>query len=82
MIITIELAPETEATLAAEATALGRSLQQHLRHVLEGQVSPAAQALTPGERAALWRESAANLPRTPALSDRATSRDNIYDTRG
>jgi predicted DNA-binding protein len=30
-------------------------------------------------RAAVWRESVKNLPRTPPLSDEAVSRESMYD---
>ena len=82
MTVTIELPPEIEAGLTAQAAAQGISLQQYLRHVLEGQVPPKGQPMTPAERASLWRQGTANLPRTPPLSDHAVSRETIYDPRG
>jgi hypothetical protein len=81
MTVTIELPPEIEASLAAQAAAQGISLQQYLRHLLEEQV-PQGKPVTPAERAAFWRQSTTGLPRTPPLPDDAISRDTLYDTRG
>ena len=82
MTITLELPPEIEASLPAQAAAQGISLREYLRHLLEGQARSPESPLTPGERAALWRQSTAGLPRTQPLSDRAISRETIYDARG
>lgn len=82
MTVTVELSPETETGLAARAAAQGMSLQQYLRHVLEGQVPTDRKPMTPRERAALWRQSATGLPRTRPLPDQAVSRETIYSTRG
>jgi hypothetical protein len=82
MTVTIELPPEIEADLAAQAAAQGISLQHYLRLLLEERVPSRGDRITPSERTALWRQSVAGLPRTPPLSDRAISRDAIYDSRG
>ena len=82
MTIKIELPPEIEASLSAQAAAQGVSLQEYLRRVLEEQVSSGRKPMTPAERAALWRQSTAGLPRTPPLPDEAVSRQSLYDTRG
>lgn len=82
MTVVIELPPEIEASLADQAAAQGISLQQYLRGLLEQQVPLQAKPTTPAERAAFWRQSAQGLPRTPPLSDKAVSRESIYDTRG
>jgi hypothetical protein len=81
--ITIELPPEIEASLAALAAEQGMALSDYLQQLIEEQV-PArkAAALSPAERALIWRESAKGLPHTPALSDEAVSRESFYDTRG
>ena len=81
MTVTIELRPETEARLSALAAGQGMSLAQFARRVLEDQV-PAPTPLSPAERAALWRDSAKRLPRTPPLSDEGISRECIYAERG
>ena len=83
MSVLIELPPEIEASLAAQAEAQGVPLSEFLRHLLEERVSAGkAGALSPADRAAAWRNSVRDLPDTPPLSDAAISRENIYDTRG
>ncbi|MDQ0471878.1 hypothetical protein [Labrys wisconsinensis] len=83
MAITIDLPPEIEANLAARAAASGVSLHQYLLHLLEEQAPVRPDApLSPAERAALWRQSALNLPRTRPLPDAAISREAIYEPRG
>ena len=83
MRVTIELPPEIEADLTAQAQAQGLLLSQYLQRLLRQQVPVrAGAALSPSERAALWRESVRGLPHTPPLSDEAISRENIYGDRG
>jgi len=83
MFMMIELPPEIEAGLAAQAEAQGVSLPEYLQHLLEDQASAGtSSALSPAERAAAWRESVKGLPHTPPLSDEAISRESIYDVRG
>ena len=82
MTIKIELPPEIEASLSAQAAAQGVSLQEYLRRMLEEQVPSTRKPITLAERAALWRQSTAGLPGTTPLSDAAVSRENLYDTRG
>jgi len=83
MTVTIDLSPEIEADLAAQAAAQGISLQHYLRLLLEEQVRPhQSRPMAPGERAAFWRQSTSGLPRTPPLSDQAITREAIYGTRG
>ena len=81
MTVTLDLRPETEASLAAMAAEQGVSLEQYISHLLEGQVLEQP-PLSPAERAAEWREAAKGLPHTPPLPDDAISRETIYDTRG
>jgi len=83
MSVVIELPPEIEAGLAAQAEARGVPLPEYLRHLLEEQALVGAGAiLSPAQRAAAWRESVRGLPYTPPLSDAAISRESIYDARG
>jgi len=83
MSVTIELSPETEASLSVLAAARGLTLSIFLQHLLEGQVPGHLESpLTAAERGAAWRESAKKFPRTPPLSDEAISRENIYAERG
>jgi hypothetical protein len=77
MTVTIDLRPEIEAGLTSLAAEQGSSLAQYVRRVLEGQLAGHGQTmLSPGERAAVWRESVRGLPRTPPLSDEAISRES------
>jgi hypothetical protein len=83
MTITIELPPEIEAGLLAQAKAEGLPLPQYVQRLLREQFPAGETALmTPAERAAAWRESVAGLPHTPPLSDRAINRESIYGDRG
>jgi predicted nucleic acid-binding protein len=83
MKVTIELPPEIEHSLVAQAEAQGLSLPQYLERFLQDQVpTRAAATLSPAERATAWRESVKDLPRTPPLSDEAISRESIYGDRG
>ncbi len=81
MTVTIELPPEIEAGLAAQAAARGIPLPEYLRHVLEGQLPSERKPMTPRERAEAWRRGTETLPRTRPLPDEAVSRETIYDTR-
>jgi len=82
MTITIELAPEIEASLAALAAEQGMALPDYLQQLLEEQVPPRKTAsLSPAERALIWRESAKGMPHTPLLSDEAVRREDFYDAR-
>ena len=83
MTFTIELAPEIEAGLKAQAAAHGMPLPEYVQHLLEEQVpGPAPQHLSPAERAAAWRAAVPGRPVRPPLPDEAISRDSIYDVRG
>ena len=83
MSVTIDLPPEIEANLAAQAAARGVPLVEHLCHLLAEQAgAPKARQKTPEERAKHWRESVAGLPDTKPLSDEAISRESIYAERG
>ncbi len=82
MSVTIDLPPEIEAGLAAQAAAQGVSLSEYLVHLLEEQVALGTPSpMSPAERAEAWREAARGLPHTPPLSDEAISRESIYDSR-
>jgi hypothetical protein len=82
MTVTIELPPEIEASLVAQAQALGLELTQYLEHLLlERAPTPTGASLGPAERAAAWRESVKGIPHTPPLSDEAISRESIYGDR-
>ncbi len=82
MSVTIDLPPEIEANLAAQAAARGVPLAEHLRLLLAEQAGASkATRKTPEERTKLWRD-VSGLPDTKPLSDEAISRESIYSERG
>ena len=82
MSVTIDLAPEVEASLKAQAEARGVPLAEHLRHVLAKQAGASTTTRkTLEERIRLWRD-VSGLPETQPLSDEAISRESIYAERG
>ena len=82
MTITIDLPPELETSLIAEAKAQNLPLPRYLEHLLRDHLSVKTDALSAAERAQAWRESVKDLPRTPPLSDEAISRALLYGDRG
>jgi len=83
MTVTINLNPEIEAGLAAQARARGIALSEYVESLLRDQVCPkSGPGISPAERASAWREATRNLPHTPPLSDSAISRETIYGDRG
>ena len=82
MSVTIDLPPELEARLRAQAEARGMQLPEHLCHVLAEQAGASkVRRKTPEERIRLWRD-VSGLPDTKPLSDEAISRESIYAERG
>jgi hypothetical protein len=83
MTLVLEIPPELESALAAQAQAQGLLLQQYIERLLRDQVpQQGSRRLSPAELAAAWRESVEGLPQTPPLSDEAISRESIYGERG
>lgn len=83
MTLAIELRPEIEAGLAVLAAERGLSLTQYVHRLLDEQVPGQEKpALSPAERARIWRESVKGVPHTAPLSDDAVSRESIYAGRG
>lgn len=83
MTITIQLPPDIEADLIAQAKAQDLDLPRYVERVLRERVPSHKDAtLTPAERAEAWRQAALGLPHTPPLSDEAISRESIYNDRG
>jgi hypothetical protein len=80
MSVTIDLPPEIEASLRAQAVARGVSLAEHLRLLLVAQASGSVARERPAERVKLWRD-VSGLPNTKPLSDEAISRESIYSER-
>lgn len=82
MSVTIDLPPDVEASLAAQAAVRGVPLAEHLLRLLAEQAGASkATHKTPEERVKLWRD-VSGLPDTKPLSDEAISRDSIYAERG
>jgi hypothetical protein len=80
--VTIDLPPDIEANLAAQAAARGVPLAEHLHYLLAEQAGASqAKRKTPEERVRLWRD-VSGLPDTKPLSDEAISRESIYAERG
>jgi hypothetical protein len=82
MTVTLNLKPELEAGLLAQARASGMTVEEYLLSVVESAVLPAMQkALSAEERAAAFEAWSASHRPTPLLSDHAVSRDGIYEGR-
>jgi hypothetical protein len=81
----LEVQPDIAAKIAAQAAERGISVDAYLRYLVEEQQEKTAsqKALSPQEKAKLWREwAASHNPDTPLLSDEAISRESIYEERG
>jgi hypothetical protein len=86
MTVTLNLNPELEAGLFAQAQASGMTVEEYLLSVVEGAVLPTMQktmqkTLSSEERAAAFEAWSAGHRPTPLLSDYAVSRDGIYEGR-
>jgi hypothetical protein len=82
MTVTLNIKPEIEAGLLAQAQANGMTLEEYLLSMVEGAALSAKQkALPPEERAAAFEAWSAGHRPTPDLSDYAVSRESIYEGR-
>jgi hypothetical protein len=85
MTVTLELKPEVEEQLEAQARQSGLSVKDYLeKRVGEMVNNPEVQfAKTPQERVRLWNEwlSSHDYIKAPPLSDEALSRESIYRER-
>ena len=82
MTVTLNLKPELEAGILAQARAGGMTVEEYLLSVVESAVLPITQpALSNEERAAAFEAWAAGHRPTPPLSDYAVSRDSMYEGR-
>jgi hypothetical protein len=79
MSITLNLKPEIEAGLLAQAQASGMTLEQYLLSMVEG-AALSGKAMSPEERAAAFEAWSANHRLTPPLSDYAVSRESLYES--
>jgi hypothetical protein len=82
MTVTLNLKPEFEAGLLAQARASGMTVEEYLLSVVERVLLPTVQEAPSGEERATAFEawSAGHRP-TPPLSDYAVSRDSMYEGR-
>ena len=79
--IQIELRPEVEAKLAAEAQARGVELRTYIEGLLEGTVTTRAtpsRLRTREEMRTFFEAMAANSDKIPQLSDEAFTRESFY----
>ena len=86
MTVTLELPPETEAALKAQAQARGLSVERWLLELCEQHVQPGSiahlQKTNPKEWMRQFRAWAEGHNRTtPLLSDEAIGRESIYPDR-
>lgn len=82
MAVTLNLKPELEAGLLAQAQAGGKTLEEYLLSMVESAVMPVTgKQLTPEQRAAAYEAWSASHRATPPLSDYAVSREGIYEGR-
>lgn len=82
MTVTLNLRPELEAGLLAQAQASGMSVEEYLLSVVEGVVLPSTrQSSSAEERAAAFEAWSAGHRSTPPLSDYAVSRNGMYEDR-
>ena len=80
-----QIKAETAAMIAAQARALGLSVDDYLRTLLpptngEGQEKPLYETATPDEWTKAFRDWAASHPVLPVIAD--DSRETIYESRG
>ena len=84
MAIQIQLKPEIEAELKAQAQQNGLPLSQYVVRILEEHVprQPLEPGMTPEERAQAFQDWAKSFPyrRTTPLPDDAISREAFYQT--
>lgn len=85
MTVIIELKPEVEARVAAQAAAHGMSVRAYIESILESLAitpdDPTFKAMTPEERAGAWEAWAtSHSPDTPVIFN--DSREAIYGDDG
>lgn len=82
MTVTLNLKPELEVGLFAQARASGMTVEEYLLSVVEGAVLTTMQkTLSSEELAAAFEAWSAGHRPTPPLSDYAVSRDGMYEGR-
>jgi hypothetical protein len=82
MTVTLNLKPEVEAGLSAQAEASGMTVEEYVLSMVEGAVLPASpKTLSAEERAAAYEAWSAGHRPTPPLSDYAVSREAMHEGR-
>lgn len=82
MTVTLNLKPEVEAELFAQAQASGMTVEEYVLSMVEGAVLPTTvKTLPPEERAAAFEAWSVGHRPTPPLSDYAVSREAMYEGR-
>jgi hypothetical protein len=84
MTVTLELSPEVEERIIAEAKAQGLSVEDYIQRKLEGKsIAPDPNALPFEEWSQKWNEwlRSHDYIKAPPLSDEAISRESIYRER-
>jgi hypothetical protein len=83
MTVTVELKPEVEASIAAQAAAQGLSLEAYIQRVLDSLAEMNPPPVSPQERLCAFDEWIAGHSRfsAPRLPDEALSRESIYAER-
>lgn len=84
MVVTLELKPEVEERIVAEAKAQGLSVEDYIQRKLEDQAATEdPNSLPVEERLRRWNEflSSHDYIKAPPLSDEAISRESIYRER-
>ena len=82
MAVTLNLKPELEAGLLAQAQTGGKTLEEYLLSMVESAMMPVTgNHLTPEQRAAAYEAWSASHRATPPLSDYSVSREGIYEGR-
>ena len=79
MSVTLNLRPEIEAGLAAQARASGMTLEEYVLSMVEGAALAISRATSPEERAAAFEAWSAGHRVSTPLSDLAVSRESMYE---
>ena len=82
MTVTLNLQPDLEAGLLAQAQASGMTVEEYLLSMVEGVVLPVTgKARLPEQRAAAFEAWSASHRATAPLSDYAVSREAMHEGR-
>ncbi len=83
MTVTLNLKPEVEAVLLAQAQAIGVSLEDYLGRIVEERIGAgsARPRLSPEEWAQQFEAWADSFPAAPPIPEEALSRENLYPDR-